>query len=390
MRLLILSPDAYSVFHTETSYIFGGIEVETGHHATGLARMGAEVFVATRDQGRKTHRFGEITLCPIPHMKGSGYWEKRKKIWGRLKHRLFGERNDYDSLEDLFQKVNPDIAYAMGMSPEVLRLAKYCKEKGIGFIFRIAHDGELNDGTGAGIANFNTRLTTEETRTIFSIADIVLSQTPFQQQALLTRFGKESRLAFPPIELNDVAGVPEKKYDVLWIGRSHSFKRPERFAAVATAMPDKQFCMVFNKVNKAGPDDWEKIKGILPANVRVIESVPADRIEELFKTSRVFLSTSLQEGFPNTFLQAAKNRIPVVSMGSDPNEMLSVHGAGILAGDDDQRTTAAILRLLENPEFYSRCAAACYAYVSRFHEKKVINKQYWDMMQQIRHRKSRS
>jgi glycosyltransferase involved in cell wall biosynthesis len=378
MKLLILSPDAYSVFHTSTSYIFGGIEIETGHHATGLTALGVQVAVATRDQGEPAHQKDGVWIYPIPELKGKGYWKKRNTLAGRIGYRLFGDRNPHKTLEELFAAINPDAGYIMGMSPEALRLARYCKANGKPFIFRVAHDKDLGDvQLEDGSMKRWAKVSADEAREVIATAAVVLAQTPLQATLLKGRFHRESEMMFPPIALDVPAEKPEKKFDVFWIGRTNSFKRPEQLAALAARLPHRQFCMVLNKVEE---QEWKTIVDSLTPNVTVIESVPADAIENLFRQSKVFVSTSLHEGFPNTFLQAAKNSLPVVSMGSDPNGMLSVHGSGILAGDDPGALVDAVEALLSDESKYSRHALASRAYVETFNDKKKINRQFYELL----------
>ncbi len=382
MKLLIVSPDAYSVFHTSTSYIFGGIEIETGHHAMGLTALGVEVAVATRDQGEPAHRKDGVWIYPVPELKGKGYWKKRSTFAGRIRYRLFGDRNPHKTLEELFRTIAPDVGYIMGMSREALRLARYCRENNKPFIFRVAHDKDLGDVYLDDESMLRwAKMTVAETREVIGTASVVLAQTPVQASLLSERFNAQSELMFPPILLDVPPGTPEKKFDVFWIGRTNSFKRPEQLAALAARLPHRKFCMV---LNKAGEEEWTKIVQALTANVTVIESVPADRIETFFRQSKVFVSTSLHEGFPNTFLQAAKNSIPVVSMGSDPNGMLSVHGAGVLAGDDPGALQRAVEELLDDEMKYREHARASRAYVEKFNDRKLINRQFYELLQNLK------
>lgn len=380
MKLLIVSPDAYSVFHTGTSFIFGGIEVETGHHAAGLTALGMDVHVCTRDQGVAAHRVNGVTLHPIAELKGKGYWEKRTSLAGKIKYRLAGDKNDGQTLEALFAQVKPDAGYIMGMSREALRLARYCKLARIPFFFRAAHDKDFGDDGGSDKAMQGWALMSmAEAREVIETATCVIAQTPFQSELYLKRFNRDSQLMFPPIVLDSDSAPVEKEYDVFWIGRTNSFKRPEIFSRIATHLKHRKFCMV---LNKASDEEWNAIVSGLPSNVKVIESVPATEMDSYFRRSKVFLSTSLHEGFPNTFLQAGKNGVPVVSMGSDPNRMLSLHGAGFLVGDDQQVAQDRIEELLNSNTVYEACAAASMKYVAAFHDRNLISKQLFDILMQ--------
>ncbi|HEU4717841.1 MAG TPA: hypothetical protein VFU15_08400, partial [Bacteroidia bacterium] len=276
MKLLILSPDAYSVFHTDTSYIFGGIEIETGYHARGLAKMGVDVFVVTRDQGREAHLCEGVHLLPHPRLKGEGYWEKRRSFGGRIQYRLFGDRGKFSTADELYDHIAPDACYVMGMAPETLHLARYCRRKNCVFIFRIAHDLDLGDETfDAEKMKAWAGVSPAEVREVIETAAEVLVQTPFQREMLEKRFGRSGEMMFPPIPTDVPQDGVAKEYDVLWVGKSNTFKRPEKLAGMARRMPGAKFCMVFNKVNAL---QWEEVRSQLGPNVTLLESVPADRI----------------------------------------------------------------------------------------------------------------
>lgn len=377
MKLLILSPDSFSVFHPETSYIFGGIEVECGHHARGLSDLGAEVHVLTRDHDVVSHTVGKVHLHPLTELKGKGYWNSRNTLGGRLRFRVSGDRNK-ETLEQWCSSIQPDCCYVMGVSPEALKLARFAKQNGKRFVFRAAHDRDLGDETfsDAGFREW-ARMPKEDVIELITGADEVIAQTPVQAELLLQRFGRTSHLMFPPIALEKLQ-ESKKEFDVLWVGRTNSFKRPEQLLQLAARLPQHTFCMVLNRVSDA---EWNAIDRQKTPNITIVESVPADKMETMFRKSRLYISTSLHEGFPNTFLQSAKNGIPILSMGSDPNAILTQHGAGFLVGDDQSALEERMLKLLTDAALYAQCAAAGRAYVETFNDSRKISEQLFQILQ---------
>ncbi len=381
MKLLIFSLDSYSVFHTDTKFIFGGAEIETGYHAKGLAALGIDVSVITRDQAIPAHRFEKVNLCPHPSLKGPGYWTKRKSLAGRISYRIFGDRNPHKNIEALLNKINPDVVYIMGMSPEAYELADYCKKESKLFVFRVAHDmdlvgEELNEEKIKAWAG----IPFTKVKEIIDAATVVLTQTQVQDELLKKWFHREGILMFPPIDTKVESGADKNKYDVFWIGKNNVFKRPEKIIELAKRLPQRKFCMVFNKLEETS---WKKIVATIPSNVELIESIPADRIETLFRQSKLFVSTSLHEGFANTFLQAGKNAVPVISMGPDPNTMLSVHRAGILVGDNLDKLEQAVEELLTDEVKYKQLCEQSRNYVTEFHSRDKISAQFYSLLKQL-------
>ncbi|MDQ3111063.1 MAG: glycosyltransferase [Bacteroidota bacterium] len=378
MKLLLLSLDSYSIFHTDTKFIFGGAEIETGYHAKGLAARGINVSVVTRDHAVPKHEIEKVTLLPHPGMKGTGYWNKRKSLGGRISFRLFGDNNPFKTVDELYSDINPDAAYVMGMSHEALHLARFCKTYNKEFIFRVAHDLDLvGDEFDEEKIKKWAGISFNEVKEIIEGATIVLTQTQTQDKLLKKWFGRDGVLMFPPIDITLKEKPQEKKYDIFWVGKNNVFKRPEKIIELARRLPQRKFCMVLNKMDEIS---WNRIVAEIPVNVHLEESVPADKIEKYFSSSKLFVSTSLHEGFANTFLQAGKNSVPVISMGSDPNNMLSEHNAGVLVGDDMNKLEAAVEELLNNENSYKALCKSARAYVEKFHDREKINKQFYDLL----------
>ena len=57
----------------------------------------------------------------------------------------------------------------------------------------------------------------------------------------------------------------------------------------------------------------------------------------MFAQAFVFVSTSLFEGFPNTFLQAGKYGVPILSYQVDPDDFIERNNCGIVAHGDFDR-----------------------------------------------------
>jgi len=381
MRLLILSPDAYSIFFPKTAFVFGGIEVETGYYARGLtADHGFEVTVITRDQGINIQRVDGVTVAPHPEFKGPGYWDRRRSLAGRIRYRIFGERQQ--SIEDFYASLHPDVAYLQGMAPWTLDFARFCRKSGIPFLFRVASDMDLggekpDDATMQQWAGF----TLKEAREVIDTAACILVQTPVQMTLLQERFGRTGTMLFNPVaSVKHSSKGSTKIYDVLWIGKSTPFKRPELLIELARLLPKRKLCMVLNKQDESL---WEKIAETLPANVEFIERVPFHEIGDLFNCSQVFVSTSDSEGFANTFLQAAAHGVPVVSMNCDPNFMLSNHGGGVLTGPELASLCRSIESLMGDAALYSACSAAAQRYVRNHHDARLITDQFSNICREL-------
>jgi glycosyltransferase involved in cell wall biosynthesis len=159
-------------------------------------------------------------------------------------------------------------------------------------------------------------------------ADLVLSQTPEQQQALLKNFRRESRVA---PSLTDTAGRrPEfaERDSVLWVGNIRALKRPELLLEAAGKLPHLQFHIIGGPM--PGSESLYaavRAQAAKLANVRFHGPVPYHEVGEFYERARVFVGTSEIEGFPNTYLQAWSRGTPVVAF-LDPEQLIARNGMG--------------------------------------------------------------
>ena len=160
-------------------------------------------------------------------------------------------------------------------------------------------------------------------------ADLVLAQTPGQQQALLKNFRRDSRLA---ASLTDTdarrPGFAERDISVLWVGNIRALKRPGLLLEAARKLPQLKFHMIGGRM-PGSETLYESVRAQaleLP-NVRFHGPVPYHAVGEFYERARVFVSTSEMEGFPNTYLQAWARGTPVVAF-LDPEQLIALNGMG--------------------------------------------------------------
>jgi glycosyltransferase involved in cell wall biosynthesis len=111
-------------------------------------------------------------------------------------------------------------------------------------------------------------------------------------------------------------------------------------------------------------------------NVTLINRVPFHEIEQYFAQAKLHVNTSTFEGFPNTFLQAAKYGVPTIAAKVDPGEMLSRYSCGMSCNDDLELLEKAIRLFMTTPERYAEASACCLDYIRTYHDKDKIIPQY--------------
>jgi glycosyltransferase involved in cell wall biosynthesis len=114
--------------------------------------------------------------------------------------------------------------------------------------------------------------------------------------------------------------------------------------------------------------------------LKVLTYVPFDQVEKYFAEAALFVNTSAFEGFPNTFLQAMKYGVPVVSLKVDPDGMLARHGCGAVCDGDFDRLEREVSLLMSDRNRHLHASNCCRAYLERFHDKDILVPKYREVL----------
>ena len=198
-------------------------------------------------------------------------------------------------------------------------------------------------------------------------ADLVTAQTMDQQVLIRREFGVD-----PPVVPNGITtgeavpGAEDREFDVLWVGSLKPVKQPHVLAELASRMPHRSFAVV----GGAGEDQAYHQQVVeqltsLP-NVTVAGFVPPDEVGSWYARSRLFLNTSLHEGYPNTFLYSWTRGTPVCSLLVDPDGEVAGQGLGLVDEDMDQ-LVMGMENLLVDEDAWSQCSRRCCQWVAQAH-----------------------
>jgi len=290
----------------------GGAELQQTLLAKALVARGYNVSMVVADYGQpdgaiwdgiKTYKAyrpdAGIPVLRFVHPRWTGVWSAMKRA-------------------------GADIYYTSCAGALVGQVALFARVYGARVIFRVASNSDCDP------ASLLIRYWRDKRLYRYGLrrADLVLSQTPEQQQALLKNFRRESRVA---PSLTDTAGRrPEfaERDSVLWVGNIRALKRPELLLEAAGKLPRLEFHIIggpmpgSESLYAAVREQAAKL-----ANVRFHGPVPYHEVGEFYEHARVFVGTSEIEGFPNTYLQAWSRGTPVVAF-LDPEQLIARNGMG--------------------------------------------------------------
>ncbi|HEX5162103.1 MAG TPA: glycosyltransferase family 4 protein [Steroidobacteraceae bacterium] len=241
--------------------------------------------------------------------------------------------------------------------------AWFCRMAGRRFIMRIASDSDCEKE--------HTRIRFWRDRRLFAYAlrhaDLVAAQTRVQADMLRANHRIDApvvnMLVEPP---RRGAGPAEKDIDVLWLSNLRPLKRPELVLELARQLPQVKFTLAGGPLpGLRGGTYFEDVSAAasrlpnvdMPGAVRYADS------GRWIERAKIFLNTSIVEGFPNTFLQAWSRGVPVVSF-FDPDGLIRRLQLGAVpASTDDMRES--IRGLLEADVYRENIGRRARDFVSR-------------------------
>ena len=215
------------------------------------------------------------------------------------------------------------------------------------------------------------------------LANAVIVQTEFQREMLKKNFGVDGLLIKNPFPLVH-RGAPEKTKPavVLWVGAVAEVKQPELFLQLAQALPEAKFEMI------AARGDNENYYRRIEQSVNQIPNliflgfVPFNQVNRYFGSASVLVNTSKFEGFPNAFIQAWMNYSPVVSLNSDPDEIICKHKLGFHSKSFNQ-LKEDVKTLLKDEQLREEMGRNARQYVEKEHDITKIVNQYVEVFKHL-------
>ena len=171
---------------------------------------------------------------------------------------------------------------------------------------------------------------------------------------------------------------------ILWVSRYNKIKRPELFLQLSKYFPDKQFVMICPYIFP-DKEKWELIQkeaNEIP-NLHFIEKVSFNKIQDYFNKAALFVNTSDYEGFPNTFLQAAQGKTPIISLNVNPDNFITEYNCGIFAEGKFEKLLSETEKLLQNETGLKTKGENIFNYLKENHNIKIIGKQLKQMIENI-------
>jgi glycosyltransferase involved in cell wall biosynthesis len=326
----------------------GGEEVQHALMSRYLAKKGFQVTSLVGDFGQR----------PVEHIDGVRVRKTFALHEGIPGLRFFTPR--VSSTWKALKAADADVYYISCAGAMVGVIAAFCRRHNKRFVFRVASDADCSPDT-LMVGNARDRMLYHYG---LQRADAVLAQTEKQADLLFLNYGVQAKVAGMFSDLPEqVKPFRERSVDLLWLANMRSMKRPEWFIDMVRQAPEFNCAMA----GGAHPDELPLYQRVSAAaaglsNLRFHGQVRFGATRALFADARVFVNTSSFEGFPNTYLQAWANGVPVIAT-FDPDGIIAARGLGIAVATTADAVQAA-RGLLASPSAWAACSARCRAYAS--------------------------
>lgn len=367
-NICIVAHLAFGALAGGTRGHIGGVERQTSFMARWLAARGHRVSLVTWDEGQpdgvEIDGVRVLTVCRRDAgLPGLRFVHPR---WTRL--------------ADALRRADADLYYQNGAEYVTGQVALAARRLGRAFVFSGAADADC-DPRLSHVSKLRERALY---RLGLRLAHRIIVQTRAQQRRLRVGFGLESEVI--PMPCPTPAGfVPRTRVSagqgrVLWLGRVCLVKRPDRLLEIARLCPELAFDLV-------GPTDGSGYAdGLLSAarhvpNVTVHGPAERARVTGLYAQADCLCLTSDSEGFPNTFLEAWSQGLPVIST-VDPDDLIATRGLGAVASDV-AGLARAIRELLGSPTRWHETSLAARRYYEAHHAPDVVMPQFVRVFREV-------
>lgn len=338
-KIIVWSTDVFRLIEGKP---IGGIAVQMYFWAQVFAENGWRVFSFAED-ARQTITRERIEFKPVRNIQRINFL---LEWWRSFKYLL---------------TLRPEMVIYRGANRHLLPLSIFARFFGVKLVYFAASDVNFVPGKELVGSEFNRKLYHRSIRHIHHF----VTQNQFQHDTLLQNYGKESLIMYN-IWGHTLSDCQElfMPSDVVWVANFRRLKRAEWVFNAAVQLPNSHFVMA------GGPEDksyYEEMKNQAQGinNVNFLGPKSFFETNLLVKNSKVLLCTSTFEGFPNTFLQAWSNGLPVIST-VDPSGIIRDNNLGVVV-ENEEELYQALQKVLNNKEYYDELNRSVTAFFAANH-----------------------
>jgi len=293
--------------------------------------------------------------------------------------RRYGFAFDTRKLLNLLREINPDVIYQRGLKSYTGVIAYYAKKTGCRSVFHISSDYNLLPLYLKGRSRIQWLRWLEKRMGEYGLrnADCVIAQTKYQADLLERNYGRVATAVVPNFHPmpNEVLVKSSDIIRVIWVGNFKSVKQPEAFVRLAGDLAyrgDLRFVMIGHGGNQK---KYAKLHAEIERmpNLSHLGEQPIEEVNRQLAAGHIFVNTSRAEGFPNTFIQAWMRQVPTLSLGVNPDGILSSEEFGFSAKTYESLRDK-LLELADNRELRDRMGRRSQQHSFEVHSPKAAER----------------
>lgn len=339
----------------------GGWAVELANWIAGLQAVGVDVEVLTW-QGA-----GAYIGKPVPVKLREAY---RRHGGVRVLKYFY---HHIPSLVAATCAARPDVVIQACAGIETAMLAYAARRAGALFVHRLANDCDVDDRISIATRAYERlafRWGMERT-------DAILCQNGYQAERVRALWPER-----PQTTLHNPFGVPASwgalgsgpRSYIAWIANFGPAKNVPLLARIAAANSSIQFRVAGGMSGLATSETLAAVEKLreLP-NVELVGYLSRQDVPGFLAGARYLLTTSLYEGFSNTFLEALALGTPLlVPARVDPDGIVGRFGLGRVAATDEELLQLPAAAMAMQSQTYREVSARCRDYVLEAHEPAAL------------------
>lgn len=237
-------------------------------------------------------------------------------------------------INNLLTKIEPDGIYTRFFSSWSGFASENAKQNNIPHVWALASDNDLRIlDKDLNLMKPLNIIENSFVQKAFRNATHIIVQNSWQEKKLQQKYNRKGVYLkqAAPIELRN---MPPKEIDLLqivWIANLKPLKRPDHFIKIASffrGQKDMKFKMI-GRLDNRYKEQIDKEEKQNP-NFNYLGELSNKEVNELLLKTDILINTSDYEGFSNTFIQAWMRKNIVLSMNSNPDEILNKYNVGFL------------------------------------------------------------
>lgn len=310
-----------------------------------------KIYFIYEDNGLKISNNLGVKLLPL----------KKLKLNKRLGDRWFLHRK---GIQKYLNEIRPDIIYTRFYSSWSGIAADYSQKNNCIHFWALASDKDVTRLKEKVLFTKPlNRIENKWVRYAYKYANHIITQNNFQQEMLKTEYGREGVLIRQSAEecVSNFNLKSTEKIRVCWIANLKPLKQPELFIQLANEFKEDngiEFIMI-GRSEKQYHSLLDDAKKTIP-NFSYFGELSNDNVNNQLLSCHILVNTSEYEGFSNTFVQAWMRKVVVVSLNSNPDNLLSDNQIGFLASNFDNMCSV-LRKLTTHPDLIISIGEAAYS-----------------------------